>query len=209
VQQICAKSSIAGVIGDVAQSIYSFQNAKPEDFINFTIPGDTTRIINEFVLKTNRRSKDNIVQVVNYMRQKDTSLSNQLTLKTGEDAGKVMFYIEQINPRQQGDLPAQIQSFIDSGAYVLTRTWAQTFQYIRGIDRVQSQLVNEINNFYTYQLQRDFRRTVAEFRDIAWVRALTQIAEMEDAFNRKCIPSALKAIKGIMNHHSIVVVYCQ
>jgi DNA helicase-2/ATP-dependent DNA helicase PcrA len=203
VQQICAKSSIAGVIGDVAQSIYSFQNAKPEDFINFTIPGDTTRIINEFVLKTNRRSKDNIVQVVNYMRQKDTSLSNQLTLKTGEDAGKVMFYIEQINPRQQGDLPAQIQSFIDSGAYVLTRTWAQTFQYIRGIDRVQSQLVNEINNFYTYQLQRDFRRTVAEFRDIAWVRALTQIAEMEDAFNRKCIPSALKAIKGIIDAKAV------
>lgn len=203
VQLICAKSSIAGVIGDAAQSIYSFQDAKPEDFVNFAIPEDPVRIINEFVLKTNRRSKDNIVQVVNYMRQKDASLSNQLTLKSEEDAGRVVFYIEQADPRQQGDLPMQIQAFIDGGAYVLTRTWAQTFQYIRGIDRAQSRLVNDINNFYTYQLQRDFRRTVSEFRDIAWVRALTQIAELEDAFSRKCIPSALKAIKGAVDTKAI------
>ncbi len=203
IQLICSKSSVAGVIGDAAQSIYSFQNAQPQDFINFTIPDDAVRNINEFILKTNRRSKDNIVKAVNYMRQKDTSLSNQLTLKLSEDAGKVIFYIEKTDPRAQGDLPAQIQSFIDSGAYVLTRTWAQTFQYIRGIDRAQSQLINDINNFYTYQLHRDFRRTVSEFRDIAWIRALTQIAELENAFNRKCIPSAFRALKGLIDAKAI------
>ena len=137
------------------------------------------------------------------MRQKDSSLSNQLTLKTSEDAGRVTFYIEKADPRTQGDLPVLIQSFIDSGAYVLTRTWAQTFQYIRGIDRTQSQLINDINNFYTYQLHRDFRRTVSEFRDIAWIRALTQIAELENAFNRKCIPSAVYALKGLIDAKAI------
>lgn len=199
IQLICSKSSVAGVIGDAAQSIYSFQNAHPQDFIDFSIPEDAVRNINEFIFKTNRRSKKNIVKAVNYMRQKDTSLSNQLTLKLCEDAGKVIFYIEKTDPRMQGDLPAPIQSFIDSGAYVLTRTWAQTFQYIRGIDRAQSQLINDINNFYTYQLHRDFRRTVSEFRDIAWIRALTQIAELENAFSRKCIPSALRALKGLID----------
>lgn len=198
VQLICSKASVAGVIGDAAQSIYSFQNAKPEDFIEFSVPSDSTRGLIEFILKINRRSKDNIVKILNYIRQKDHSLSHQITLKSNGDLGQVIFFVENVHPKKSSELPPQIQEYIDSGAYVLTRTWAQTFQYIRGIDRVQSKLVNELNNLYTYQLHRDFRKTVAEFRDIPWVRALIQITTMEDAYTRKCIPTALQAFKGIL-----------
>lgn len=204
IQLICSKGAVAGVIGDSAQSIYSFQGAYPRDFVNFAIPLDTSRPVNEFVLKTNRRSKDNIVKMINYIRQKDKSLADQKTETfTPNDLGKVVFYVEQADIKQQTNLPERIKTYIDNGAYVLTRTWAQTFQYIQGIDAAQSKVINDINNLYTYQLNRDFRKTVSEFRDVPWVKALVLVASLEKAYLHKNIPAACQALKDIINAKDI------
>lgn len=57
IQLIGQKSTVIGVVGDVAQSIYSFQGAQPTDFKNFSIDG--SRELNEYVINGNRRSIEN------------------------------------------------------------------------------------------------------------------------------------------------------
>lgn len=55
--------TIVGVIGDKAQSIYSFQGAEPAYFNNFTLPG-----IQEYLIEDNRRSTSSIVSILNHVR---------------------------------------------------------------------------------------------------------------------------------------------
>ena len=43
------KSAIVGIIGDLAQSIYSFQGAKPSQFAGFSIESDRELI--EYIRK--------------------------------------------------------------------------------------------------------------------------------------------------------------
>jgi DNA helicase-2/ATP-dependent DNA helicase PcrA len=58
--------SIIGVIGDKAQSIYSFQGAKREDFDQFKLPNQI-----DYQIKDNRRSTQKIINLLNYMRKDD------------------------------------------------------------------------------------------------------------------------------------------
>ena len=59
IKLIGQKSTVVGVVGDIAQSIYSFQGARPTDFENFSIDG--SREIKEYDIHDNRRSTENIV----------------------------------------------------------------------------------------------------------------------------------------------------
>lgn len=58
-----AESSIVGIIGDKAQSIYSFQGASPQDFSNFTLPG-----LIDYEINDNWRSTNEIVTALNRIR---------------------------------------------------------------------------------------------------------------------------------------------
>lgn len=61
--QIGQSNTIVGVIGDTAQSIYSFQGAEPEKFISFNLPG-----MADYQMSENRRSTNEIIQVLNKIR---------------------------------------------------------------------------------------------------------------------------------------------
>jgi DNA helicase II / ATP-dependent DNA helicase PcrA len=58
--------SIVGVIGDPAQSIYQFQDARRDDFIDFNLPG-----LVRYEIKNNRRSTNKIINLLNYVRKDD------------------------------------------------------------------------------------------------------------------------------------------
>ena len=58
--------AVIGVIGDPAQSIFKFQGASRNDFIDFTLPEQQI-----FTMKQNRRSTRNIVNVLNHIRGDD------------------------------------------------------------------------------------------------------------------------------------------
>ena len=72
IKLIGQRSTIVGVIGDIAQSIYSFQGARPTDFDAFSIEGQ--RPIKEYVINGNRRSTANIVNLCNFLRQSDNKV---------------------------------------------------------------------------------------------------------------------------------------
>lgn len=58
--------SIIGVIGDPAQSIYQFQDARRDDFIEFNLPG-----LVRYEIENNRRSTNKIINLLNYVRKDD------------------------------------------------------------------------------------------------------------------------------------------
>jgi len=53
-----------GIIGDTAQSIYGFSGASPRDFLGFKSPG-----IQDYVIRQNRRSSNEIINLLNYIRK--------------------------------------------------------------------------------------------------------------------------------------------
>jgi DNA helicase-2/ATP-dependent DNA helicase PcrA len=64
--------SFIGVIGDVAQSIYGFQGADFKQFIEFFLPG-----IKHYNLQENRRSSDEIIDVLNAIRTDITQVKKR------------------------------------------------------------------------------------------------------------------------------------
>ncbi|GMQ28068.1 ATP-dependent helicase [Algoriphagus confluentis] len=63
IKLLAAEETIVGVIGDKAQSIFSFQGASPADFSSFTLPNQ-----NNYEINDNRRSTNRIVDVLNTVR---------------------------------------------------------------------------------------------------------------------------------------------
>lgn len=72
---------VIGIIGDPAQSIYSFNGAKREDFIDFKLEK-----MNTYTIEGNRRSTFNIIQLLNHVRKKDEYIPHQKKdLEFGEE----------------------------------------------------------------------------------------------------------------------------
>ncbi len=63
IKKISIKETIVGVIGDKAQSIFSFQGASMQQFIDFTLPS-----IENFEIQDNWRSTNQIISVLNKIR---------------------------------------------------------------------------------------------------------------------------------------------
>lgn len=63
VKEIAAQETIVGVIGDTAQSIYSFQGASMQQFIDFTLPS-----LSLYQIEDNWRSTNQILKVLNSIR---------------------------------------------------------------------------------------------------------------------------------------------
>jgi ATP-dependent DNA helicase UvrD/PcrA len=61
--QIGQEETIIGVVGDKAQSIYSFQGADPSQFSSFTLPR-----LQEYQMADNRRSTNQIIDLLNTIR---------------------------------------------------------------------------------------------------------------------------------------------
>jgi DNA helicase-2/ATP-dependent DNA helicase PcrA len=68
VKQISSEKTIVGIIGDAAQSIFSFQGATLKEFVGFSLPNQ--QIITQYTILKNRRSSDEIVTVLNHCRSK-------------------------------------------------------------------------------------------------------------------------------------------
>ncbi len=66
IKWMAAYGSTVGVIGDPAQSIYSFQDARREDFIDFDLTDQS-----DYVIEGNRRSTQRIVTLLNTVRGSD------------------------------------------------------------------------------------------------------------------------------------------
>ncbi len=180
IKTIGETSTIVGVVGDIAQSIYSFQGATPSYFKNFKISGKETT---EYTISDNRRSTKNIIHLCNFFRQKDISVIQQSARayqnqKESEEieATPIHFLI--------GDSP-QIQEIIhkviSEDGVVLTRAWAAAFDYIQGVSTEQINLLKKIYNSY-YNSPIQLRDEIVEHNNVTWVRAFRFIFSLWESY---------------------------
>lgn len=192
IKLIGAESTVIGIIGDIAQSIYSFQGAKPSQFAVFSISGG--RALSEYVINGNRRSPANVVHFCNYLRQSDKNVvQNSIKIYSNDDvksateAKKIHFIIGDDDTKMK-----QIADVIDAGGVVLTRTWAAAFSYIRGITPEQVTFLKKIYNSY-YTSPIDIRRDIEEHSFVTWVRAFKCIFGLWNGFRTGAFVDVLRA----------------
>jgi len=194
IKLIGQKSTVVGVVGDVAQSIYSFQGARPTDFKSFSI--ESKRELEEYVINGNRRSTENVVNFCNFLRQSDSNvvqISQRLydtkEEKTRSESKKIHFLI--------GNSPTirdTIHNVIEDDGVVLTRAWAAAFDYIQDIDVSQAKLLKNIYNSY-YNSPIQLRDEIAEHNNVTWVRAFRFIFSLWESYLNGSFIDVLQALK--------------
>jgi len=94
--QIGQSETVVGIIGDIAQSIYSFQGADPVKFTSFNLPAMV-----DYQMAENRRSTNEIIQVLNGIRSDIQQISYndetgvQPTIIVGDMTGSLRWSKEQ------------------------------------------------------------------------------------------------------------------
>lgn len=191
VQYLGIKSTVVGVIGDAAQSIYSFQGAHPSDFLEFNISGE--RKLSTYQIVGNRRSTSNIVNFCNYIRRKDGLQQKSIkkykdTIEQQECENKPIHFL-------CGDAPETLQiinDLVGDGAVVLTRTWADAFTYIQNISDDQREQLKKIYNSYL-KTSIDIRSDIVEHGRVAWVRAFRFVIMLYTAYQHGSFIDILNA----------------
>lgn len=188
--KICEKISKITIIGDIAQSIYSFQGARPTQFTTFFLPG-----MKEYEIKGNRRSTCNIVHMCNYIRRNDNL--EQVSIKeykNDEEKQKsesklVHFVLNSSNEK----IESIIKDVLKSQGAILTRTWAYAFNYIMDISDTQKDILKKIYSSY-YASPIDIRYEIVESSSILWVKAFKFIILLNEAYKTRTINNVLNAI---------------
>jgi len=187
------KSTIVGVIGDVAQSIYSFQGARPSQFLQF---GNTDSVeIAEYTILGNRRSTVNIVNFCNFLRKSDLSIIQE-SLVLDDNKKPVIGESVKILVGNPPVVCEHIESVLDNEGVVLTRTWAAAFSYIKNITQEQEKILKRVNNAY-YMTSIDLRQDIAEHSRVTWVKAFKFIFELWHGYVTGAFMETYKAFSMI------------
>lgn len=194
IKLIGIKSTTVVIIGDIAQSIYSFQGARPSQFATFSTDGD--RQLSDYIIKGNRRSTENIVKFCNFLRKSDgTVIQNSIRPyknreeKIVSEAIPIRFLIG-----DSDNIKSIIAATMDSGGIVLTRAWAKAFDYIRDIEDSQIKVLTAIYNSY-YNSPIDIRAEITEMNNVTWVRSFRFIFRLHEAYKSGSFVDALNAFK--------------
>lgn len=194
IKLIGQKSTVIGVVGDVAQSIYSFQGAQPTDFKNFTIEGN--RELKEYVINGNRRSTENIVNLCNFLRQSDSDVVQISDRPYDTEEQKVWSETKKIHflIGNSVTIYSIIKNILKNNGVVLTRTWAAAFDYIQGVDEQQAKLLKSIYNSY-YNSPIQLRDEIAEHNNVTWVRAFRFIFNLWESYLNGSFIDVIYALK--------------
>ncbi len=193
VKLIGQKSTKIIVVGDIAQSIYSFQGAKPSDFNDFCIDTENDVL---YSINGNRRSTENVVNFCNFLRQSDKNITqNSIKLYDNEEtkkdteAKKIHFIIGESLENK-----IIIGNVIKDGGVVLTRAWAAAFDYIQNIDEGQAGLLKSIYNSY-FNTPIQLRDEIVEHNNVKWVRAFRFIFNLWESFENGSLIDMISALR--------------
>lgn len=192
IKLIGSKSTVIGTIGDVAQSIYSFQGAKPSQFLTLNIDGN--RALNEYAISGNRRSTVNIVNLCNFLRKSDSTViqKSEKNYNSDEEKQSAENTIIHIISGEGESAKQLINSVIADGAVVLTRTWAAAFSYIQDINEEQEKCLKAIYNAY-YTSPIDIRSDIVEHNYVTWVRAFKFIFKLWNGYKTGALVEMISA----------------
>lgn len=193
VKLIGQKSTKIIVVGDIAQSIYSFQGAKPSDFNEFCIDTENDVL---YSINGNRRSTENVVNFCNFLRQSDTNITQNSIKKYDnkeiekETESKKIHFILGESPENK----RIIANVIEDGGVVLTRAWAAAFDYIQNIDEGQAGLLKAIYNSY-FNTPIQLRDEIVEHNNVKWVRAFRFIFNLWKSHENGSLVDMISALR--------------
>lgn len=167
---LCSDKVTIGVVGDVAQSIYGFINSTYKEFQNFN---PVVKDFKVFVIDGNRRSNQNIIHFLNYMRIKDPDLNDQKCL-INNNSSKVKLVLcedETIDILKKLRIP-EIK--------VLCRRWSDAFGYITEIGEEQRVFLKKVHDFYRYTIDIDLTKEF-ETANINWINNVRFIVSIRNA----------------------------
>ena len=177
------------VVGDIAQSIYSFQGAKYQEFQNFRIASPLNTITK--AIEDNRRCNINIINLLNFLRQTDTAFQQKCIQNKNTD--KVTFIIQKNNT-----ISKSIYEIIPNNTQILCRKWTEAFNYISNVSDEQKKLINSIYNAYTYSIKKDLSKEI-ELRKDLWINSTLDIASLQEAYEKKNLPKALNIFEKYLD----------
>lgn len=184
IKLLCEKSSRCCVVGDLAQSIYGFNGAYPDDFENFKISDNDL----DFAINGNRRSSANIVNFCNFLRQQDKRVVQEnINEKVENNCIHILLGESQ-------NVKTAISNLVLNGGVVLTRKWAAAFKYIDGIDSEQAQCLSAIYNSY-FPTSISIRDEIVEHNNVTWVRAFKFIMQLWESYKNGDLAEVLSAFK--------------
>jgi superfamily I DNA/RNA helicase len=194
IKMIGKKSTVIGIVGDVSQSIYSFQGAKPMDFIEFSIGGDRELI--EYAINGNRRSTENVVNFCNFLRQSENSVIQKTVRAYKDNEKKAVSESKKIHflIGDSQTVHEIIYQSMKENAVVLTRAWAAAFAYIADVEVGQVKLLKDIYNSY-YNSPIKLRDEIAEHNNVPWVRAFRFVFSLWESYSSGSFVDILWALK--------------
>lgn len=187
------RSTILGIVGDVAQSIYSFQGAHPSDFLDFSAASDRETV--EYVINGNRRSTDNVVNFCNFLRKSDPNVNQVSNRPYADDVQKQASESKKIHflLGTSDHVYTLIHDVIDDGGVVITRAWAAAFDYMRGVDADQAKQLKAIYNSY-YVTPIKIRDEIVTHNNVTWVKAFRFIINFWHSYENGSFIDALNAL---------------
>ena len=189
--KICEKISKITVIGDVAQSIYSFQGARPTQFKDFSMPE-----IIDYKINGNRRSTNNIVHLCNYIRRNDNleqkSIKQYQNHEEEQNAERKLVHF--VTNSSHEKIEKIIRQVLNDEGAIITRTWVYAFKYIMDVSDEQKEILKKIyNNYYASPI--DIRYEISESSSILWVKAFKFIIYLNKTYKTRTINNVLNAIE--------------
>lgn len=193
--KIIGKSSgiSIGVIGDIAQAIYGFAGANYNDFINFQLNSKKFKM---FAIEGNRRSKQNIVHFLNYIRQNDESISNQYCIGENRDGGEVVFLLS-----MKDDV--DLSNYIPENTISICRRWTDAFLTVRGIPYKEIDILKEIYNINRFAFGND--TTSMFISDTGgWISQINFIAKIKNKVKNKNFSAIVEECNKIFDLDKLI-----
>lgn len=184
------------VVGDIAQSIFSFQGATYQEFKNFQLKSKKAIITKD--IEGNRRSAQNIIHLTNFIRQKVDSEFRQECIKNINNNEKVTFLIQ----KNKSCFAKPLKELILPETRIICRKWSEAFNYIEDVTDEQKKLINNLYNAYTYTAHRDLSQEIEAQRE-DWIISTLDIAKLEESFRTKNIPKTLKILEKYLDIQDI------
>lgn len=185
---LCDKKITIGVVGDIAQSIYGFINSTYREFEHFK---PTVKDFKTFVIDGNRRSNQNIIHFLNYIRSADKKLDEQKCL-VNQNASKVKFVLCEY---EDVDI---LDKLNNDNIRVLCRRWADAFEYITNIEDEQRKALKQVHDYYRYIVDMDLTK---EFNssNIDWINNVKTIISIYNAIKLGNFGGIINQIKQIFD----------
>lgn len=177
-----------GFVGDLAQSIYSFQGA---DYTMLDSAKFDSKEQDEYVIEGNRRSTENIINFCNYVRKNDNRLAKQTCKLNVESNQKVKIIVFT-------DKMIEINNYVDEDTIVLCRKFVDLFGYIDIIDQEQKEAVMNLYRNYTYTHKRDLLNDFTD-ENYEWIKAIKFLCRIDLGIRTNNFPIILNEFKKHLN----------